>query len=32
MEQLMNESRIFNPPADFVKNAAISGMDAYNKL
>jgi acetyl-CoA synthetase len=28
----MNESRIFNPPADFVKNAAISGMDAYNKL
>ena len=32
MEPLMNESRIFNPPADFVKNAAISGMDAYNKL
>jgi len=32
MEQLMNESRIFNPPTDFVKNAAISGMDAYNKL
>ena len=28
----MNESRIFNPPTDFVKNAAISGMDAYNKL
>ncbi len=32
MEPLMNESRIFNPPTDFVKNAAISGMDAYNKL
>lgn len=32
MEPLMNETRIFNPPADFVKNAAISGMDAYNKL
>jgi acetyl-CoA synthetase len=32
MEPLMNESRIFNPPADFIKNAAISGMDAYNKL
>ncbi|WP_353438189.1 acetate--CoA ligase [Polynucleobacter sp. UK-FUSCHL-C3] len=28
----MNESRVFNPPTDFVKNAAISGMDAYNKL
>jgi len=32
MEPLMNESRIFNPPTDFVKNAVISGMDAYNKL
>lgn len=32
MEPLMNESRIFNPPTDFEKNAAISGMDAYNKL
>ena len=32
MEPLMNESRIFNPPTDFVKNAAISGLDAYNKL
>ncbi|MBU3605154.1 acetate--CoA ligase [Polynucleobacter sp. MWH-Creno-3A4] len=28
----MQENRIFNPPADFVKNAAIPGMDAYNKL
>lgn len=28
----MQENRIFNPPADFVKNAAISGMDAYKKL
>ncbi|WP_215373325.1 MULTISPECIES: acetate--CoA ligase [unclassified Polynucleobacter] len=32
MEPLMQENRIFNPPADFVKNAAIPGMDAYNKL
>ena len=32
MEPLMNESRVFNPPTDFVKYAAISGMDAYNKL
>ena len=32
MEPLMQENRIFNPPADFVKNAAISGMEAYNKL
>ncbi|CAN1524897.1 Acs Acyl-coenzyme A synthetases/AMP-(fatty) acid ligases [Burkholderiaceae bacterium] len=28
----MQENRIFNPPADFVKNAAISGMDAYRAL
>ena len=32
MEPLMQENRIFNPPADFVKNAAVSGMDAYKKL
>ena len=32
MEPLMQENRIFNPPADFVKNAAIPGMEAYNKL
>jgi acetyl-CoA synthetase len=32
MEPLKQENRVFNPPADFVKNAAISGMDAYNKL
>lgn len=32
MEPLMHENRIFNPPADFVKNAAVSGMDAYKKL
>ncbi len=32
MEPLMQENRIFNPPVDFVKNAAISGMDAYKKL
>jgi acetyl-CoA synthetase len=32
MEPLMQENRVFNPSADFVKNAAISGMEAYNKL
>ena len=32
MEPLKQENRIFHPPADFVKNAAIPGMDAYNKL
>ena len=32
MESLMHEHRVFNPPADFVKGATISGMAAYNKL
>ena len=32
MEQLMQENRIFNPPSDFVKNAAVPGMAAYNAL
>ena len=32
MEPLKQENRLFNPPADFVKGAAIPGMDAYNKL
>ena len=32
MEPLMQENRVFNPPADFMKSAAISGMEAYNKL
>ncbi len=32
MEPLMQENRVFNPSADFVKGAAIPGMDAYNKL
>ena len=32
MEPLMQENRVFNPPADFVKSAAIPGMEAYNKL
>ena len=31
MEPLKQENRIFNPPADFVKSAAIPGMDAYKK-
>ena len=32
IESLMHEHRIFNPPAEFVKNAAISGMEAYQAL
>jgi acetyl-CoA synthetase len=32
IETLKQESRIFAPPAEFVKNAAISGMDAYREL
>jgi acetyl-CoA synthetase len=32
MEPLMQENRVFNPPADFVKEATIPGMEAYNKL
>ncbi len=29
---LMQENRVFNPPADFVKGAAVPGMEAYKKL
>ncbi|MDB5807585.1 MAG: acetate--CoA ligase [Betaproteobacteria bacterium] len=32
IESVMNEKRVFNPPAELVKNAAISGMDAYNAM
>jgi acetyl-CoA synthetase len=32
MEPLKQENRVFHPPEDFVKSAAIPGMDAYNKL
>jgi acetyl-CoA synthetase len=32
MEPLKQENRIFHPPADFVKGAAIPGMEAYNQL
>jgi acetyl-CoA synthetase len=32
MQTGQHESRSFNPPADLVKNAAISGMDAYRRL
>jgi acetyl-CoA synthetase len=32
IESLMHEDRVFPPPADFAKNAAISGMDAYKAL
>jgi acetyl-CoA synthetase len=32
MEPSKQENRVFNPPAEFVKGAAIPGMEAYNKL
>ena len=32
IEHLMHEHRVFHPSADFVKNAAVSGMDAYQAL
>ena len=32
IESLMQEHRVFHAPEAFVKNAAISGMDAYNAL
>ncbi|RJG00303.1 acetate--CoA ligase [Noviherbaspirillum sedimenti] len=31
-ENAKQENRVFNPPADLVKDAAISGMDAYRAL
>ncbi|MFC7298740.1 acetate--CoA ligase [Herminiimonas aquatilis] len=32
IESFKQEERVFSPPADFVTNAAISGMDAYRAL
>ncbi len=32
IEHLMHEHRVFQPSEDFVKNAAVSGMDAYHAL
>ena len=32
IESFKQEQRVFNPPADFVANAAISGMDAYRAM
>src|SRR6476661_2419957 len=32
IEPLKQESQVFEPPADLVKQAAISGMDAYRAL
>lgn len=32
METLLHENRVFNPPAEFVKQAAISGMPAYQAM
>jgi len=32
IESVMNEKRIFNPPAALMAKAAISGMDAYKAL
>ncbi|HEU0198918.1 MAG TPA: acetate--CoA ligase [Burkholderiaceae bacterium] len=32
IESVHHEDRVFNPPAELVKNATISGMDAYKAL
>jgi acetyl-CoA synthetase len=32
IESVLHESRVFNPPAELVKSANISGMDAYRAL
>jgi acetyl-CoA synthetase len=32
IESVFQENRVFQPPAEFVKKAAISGMDAYRAL
>ena len=32
IETIKQETRIFNPPAEFARTAAISGMDGYNAL
>ncbi|HVK94316.1 MAG TPA: AMP-binding protein, partial [Noviherbaspirillum sp.] len=32
IESLKQESRVFAPPAEFVKNACISGMDSYQAM
>lgn len=32
IESAKQESRVFLPPAEFVQNATIAGMDAYNAL
>jgi acetyl-CoA synthetase len=32
IEVSQTEDRVFNPPAEFVKTAAVSGMEAYQKL
>ncbi len=32
IESVLHESRIFEPSEDFVKNATVSGMQAYEKL
>jgi acetyl-CoA synthetase len=31
-QQGPQESRVFNPPAAFVAQATVAGMDAYNAL
>ncbi|MFL9880558.1 acetate--CoA ligase [Herbaspirillum rhizosphaerae] len=32
IQTFKQENRVFAPPAEFVKNATVSGMDAYNAL
>ena len=32
IESVLHENRVFEPSADFAKNATVSGMSAYNAL
>ena len=32
IESVLNETRVFPPPSDFVKQANVSGMTAYQAL
>ncbi|MDX9706970.1 MAG: AMP-binding protein, partial [Azospira sp.] len=32
IESVLQENRVFDPPAELAKNAAVSGMDAYKAL
>src|SRR5690242_19452886 len=32
IESVLQETRVFQPPAELVKNANVSGMDAYHAM